>query len=60
MPTGLSGGAIYGAGDLSEKWGGCVRANADFFVGLGSPCGARRMGGIDRDGSLVEQLPFES
>lgn len=48
--------AIYYEDDVPDEWGGYVRANADFFVELDLPSGARRMGKIDRDVPLVAQL----
>lgn len=51
--------AIYYEDDVPGEWGGYIRANADFFVDLDSPNGARRVGKIDRDVTLVAQLPLK-
>jgi len=49
--------AIYYEDDLPEEWKDYTKANADFFVELGSPGGAAKVGDIPFDPPMVAELP---
>lgn len=49
--------AIYYEDDLPEDQEEYLDINAQFFENLGSPGGAARMGPVDYDHPMVEQLP---
>jgi ferredoxin len=49
--------AIYYEDDVPDDWEGYIAANEDFFVELGSPGGAAKIGKVDYDASLVKSLP---
>jgi ferredoxin len=50
--------AIYYERDLPEQWTDYKAASIDFFVGVGSPGGAAKVGKIERDAPLVAALPL--
>ncbi|HEY6423013.1 MAG TPA: ferredoxin [Pseudonocardiaceae bacterium] len=49
--------AIYYEDDVPEQWRDYTKANADFFVELGSPGGASKVGDVAFDPPLVAELP---
>ena len=49
--------AIYYEDDLPEDQEEYLDINAQFFENLGSPGGAARLGPVDHDHPVVEQLP---
>jgi NAD-dependent dihydropyrimidine dehydrogenase PreA subunit len=49
--------AIFYEDDVPAEWSEYTKANADFFVELGSPGGASKLGAIDSDVPLVAALP---
>jgi len=49
--------AIFYEDDLPPQWAGYAQVNAEFFEPIGSPGGAAKMGGIDRDHPAVTALP---
>lgn len=49
--------AIYYEDDVPEEWSEYYRYNVDFFVELGSPGGAQKLGPIAYDHPEVAALP---
>ncbi|MGH3973224.1 MAG: ferredoxin [Pseudonocardiaceae bacterium] len=49
--------AIYYEDDVPEQWKDYTKANADFFVELGSPGGASKVGQVNDDPPMVVALP---
>lgn len=49
--------AIFYEDDVPEEWDTYTRANAEFFIELGSPGGAGKIGKIDRDVGPATELP---
>ncbi|MGH3942166.1 MAG: ferredoxin [Pseudonocardiaceae bacterium] len=49
--------AIFYEDDVPEHWKNYTRANADFFLELGSPGGAAKIGKTDNDPPMVAELP---
>jgi hypothetical protein len=49
--------AIYYEDDVPEEWTAYTAANADFFVELGSPGGAAKLGPQTFDVAIVKALP---
>jgi ferredoxin len=49
--------AIYYEDDVPEQWKDYTKANADFFVELGSPGGASKVGQVHDDPPMVVALP---
>ena len=49
--------AIYYEDDVPEQWKEYTKANADFFVTLGSPGGAAKVGTTSNDPLMVKELP---
>ena len=49
--------AIFYEDDLPEEWEDYYDANVDFFVDLGSPGGAAKLGPQDFDHELIAKLP---
>ncbi len=49
--------AIYYEDDVPEEWAPFTAANADFFVDLGSPGGAAKLGPQTFDVEIVKVLP---
>ncbi len=49
--------AIYYEDDVPEQWKDYTKANADFFVELGSPGGASKVGAVNDDPPLIADLP---
>jgi len=52
--------AIYYEDDVPDQWAGYTKTNADFFVDLGSPGGAAKVGKTDFDPEPVASLPPQS
>jgi len=48
--------AIYYEDDVPEQWGQYTQINADFFVELGSPGGAAKVGLTENDPQVVKDL----
>ncbi len=49
--------AIYYEDDVPEQWSQYTQINADFFVELGSPGGAAKVGLTENDPQVVKDLP---
>jgi hypothetical protein len=49
--------AIYYEDDLPEQWSEYYTANVEFFVEVGSPGGAAKVGVIHSDHAVVSALP---
>ena len=49
--------AIYYEDDVPEQWGQYTQINADFFVELGSPGGAAKVGLTENDPQSIKDLP---
>jgi len=49
--------AIYYEDDVPEQWSQYTQINADFFVELGSPGGAAKVGMTENDPQVVKDLP---
>jgi NAD-dependent dihydropyrimidine dehydrogenase PreA subunit len=49
--------AIFYDEDVPSQWQPYTAANAEFFVDLGSPGGAAKLGPIDRDHPVVVDAP---
>jgi len=49
--------AIYYEDDVPEQWNQYTQINADFFVELGSPGGAAKVGLTENDPQVVKDLP---
>ena len=49
--------AIYYEDDVPEQWNEYTQINADFFVELGSPGGAAKVGMTENDPQVVKDLP---
>ncbi|MGH3912790.1 MAG: ferredoxin [Pseudonocardiaceae bacterium] len=49
--------AIYYEDDVPERWRDYTKVNADFFVELGSPGGAAKIGELDYDPPQIAELP---
>jgi ferredoxin len=49
--------AIYYEDDVPEQWKDYTKANADFFLELGSPGGASKVGPVPDDPPLIAALP---
>jgi len=49
--------AIFYEDDVPEEWKDYTAANADFFVDLGSPGGAAKLGAQDFDAPLLANVP---
>ena len=49
--------AIYYEDDLPEQWSEYYTANVEFFVDVGSPGGAAKVGVIHKDHSVISALP---
>ena len=49
--------AIYFAEDVPEQFEPYIKANADFFVGIGSPGGAASVGKVAADPQWIKALP---
>jgi NAD-dependent dihydropyrimidine dehydrogenase PreA subunit len=49
--------AIYYEDDVPEQWKDYTKANADFFIELGSPGGASKCGPVPDDPPLIAALP---
>jgi len=49
--------AVFHEDDVPEKWKPYIRANVDFFKGLGSPGGAQGLGRVDADPQWILDLP---
>jgi NAD-dependent dihydropyrimidine dehydrogenase PreA subunit len=49
--------AIYYEDDVPEQWNQYTQINADFFVELGSPGGAAKVGMTENDPQVVKDLP---
>ncbi len=49
--------AIYYEDDVPEQWSQYTQINADFFVELGSPGGAAKVGLTENDPQFVKDLP---
>jgi NAD-dependent dihydropyrimidine dehydrogenase PreA subunit len=49
--------AIYYEDDVPDQWKDYTKANADFFVELGSPGGAAKVGESSFDPPMVKDLP---
>ena len=49
--------AIYYEDDVPEQWSEYTQINADFFVELGSPGGAAKVGMTENDPQVVKDLP---
>ncbi len=49
--------AIYYEDDVPEQWTAYTQINADFFVELGSPGGAAKVGLTENDPQSVKDLP---
>ena len=43
--------------DVKEEWAAYTKANADFFIELGSPGGASKVGKTDHDPQWIKDLP---
>ena len=48
--------AIYYEDDVPDQWKDYTKANADFFVELGSPGGAAKVGTTSNDPPMVKAL----
>ena len=48
--------AIFFDDDVPEEWSGYVASNADFFVDLGSPGGAAKVGRTENDPPSIKNL----
>jgi NAD-dependent dihydropyrimidine dehydrogenase PreA subunit len=51
--------AIYHEDDLPPQYKDFYAVNVDFFMNLGSPGGASKIGRIGQDHPLVASLPFQ-
>ena len=49
--------AIFYEDDVPDEWTEYNAANADFFVELGSPGGAAKVGKVDYDHPMIKALP---
>jgi ferredoxin len=49
--------AIYYEDDVPEEWSDYTAANAEFFVDLGSPGGAAKLGPQEFDAPLLAAVP---
>jgi hypothetical protein len=49
--------AIFYEDDVPEEWKEYTAANAEFFVDLGSPGGAAKLGAQDFDAPLIVSVP---
>ncbi|MDX2355782.1 ferredoxin [Dietzia sp. PP-33] len=49
--------AIFYEDDVPDEWTEYNTANVDFFVELGSPGGAAKVGKVDYDHPMVKALP---
>ena len=49
--------AIYYEDDVPSQWKEFGKANSEFFVEIGSPGGAGKVGATGTDHSLVKALP---
>ena len=49
--------AIFYEDDVPDEWSGYIQSNADFFVDLGSPGGAAKVGKTEYDPPAVKSLP---
>ncbi|MDR7081181.1 hypothetical protein J2X01_000458 [Arthrobacter ginsengisoli] len=49
--------AIYYSDDVPDEWADYVRANVEFFKGLGSPQGGSALGNLCRDHPVVAAGP---
>ncbi|MGO3327877.1 ferredoxin [Gordonia sp. (in: high G+C Gram-positive bacteria)] len=49
--------AIFYEDDVPDEWEPYLSANVDFFVDLGSPGGASKVGKTDFDPEFVKNLP---
>jgi NAD-dependent dihydropyrimidine dehydrogenase PreA subunit len=49
--------AIFYEDDVPDKWREYTKANVDFFVTLGSPGGAAKVGKVDADPQWIKELP---
>ena len=49
--------AIYYEDDIPSAWKEFGKANSEFFVEIGSPCGAAKVGASATDHAMVKALP---
>ncbi len=49
--------AIFYEDDVPDEWKDYTAANAEFFVDLGSPGGAAKLGAQDFDAALLASVP---